>query len=181
MADAAAESKDAKTPPPAASGLSMKLVIVIAVGALVLGLGGAGAFFMLKGDGRSGQAAGPSEHGDAHASTKESGEHGDHGKTPGTIMELDPFIVNLADAPEVRYLKLAVKVELDRPDASGELTARLPQVRDTVLMLLSGKESTQLRTTQGKTQLRDELVQRINAVTTRGGVRTVYCTEFVVQ
>jgi flagellar FliL protein len=81
----------------------------------------------------------------------------------------------------VRYLKLAVKVELDRPDASGELTARLPQVRDTVLMLLSGKESTQLRTTQGKTQLRDELVQRINAVTTRGGVRTVYFTEFVVQ
>ena len=34
---------------------------------------------------------------------------------PGAIYDVDPFIVNLADTPEVRYLKLTVKLELENP------------------------------------------------------------------
>ena len=30
----------------------------------------------------------------------------------GAIADLDPFIVNLADSPEVRYLKVTMKLEL---------------------------------------------------------------------
>jgi flagellar FliL protein len=101
--------------------------------------------------------------------------------TPGAIYDVDPFIVNLADVPEARYLKLTVKLELDRPDVSADLGARVPQLRDTILILLSSKDAASLRTPQGKFQLRDELTQRVNALLPKGGIRSAYFTEFVVQ
>jgi flagellar FliL protein len=97
------------------------------------------------------------------------------------MFDLDPFIVNLSDVPESRYLKLTVKLELDRPDIAAELSARIPQVRDTILILLSSKDTAGLRNPQGKFQLRDELTQRVNALLPKSGVRSAYFTEFVVQ
>ena len=97
------------------------------------------------------------------------------------MFDLDPFIVNLADVPESRYLKLTVKLELDRPEIAAELSTRIPQVRDTILILLSSKDTAGLRNPQGKFQLRDELTQRVNALLPKSGVRSAYFTEFVVQ
>jgi flagellar protein FliL len=54
-------------------------------------------------------------------------------------------------------------------------------VRDTILILLSSKDVASLRTPQGKFQLRDELTLRVNALLPKGGVRSAYFTEFVVQ
>ncbi|WP_447972079.1 flagellar basal body-associated FliL family protein [Nitrospira sp. Kam-Ns4a] len=125
------------------------------------------------GPGRHERAAAPAS-GQAGAAAGAKGE-------AGTLYDLDSFIVNLADAPEVRYLKLTVKLELERPEASAEVAARVPQIRDAVLILLSSKDSTSLRSTQGKFQLRDEITQRINAAIPKGGVKTVYFTEFVIQ
>ena len=97
------------------------------------------------------------------------------------MYDLDPFIVNLADAPEVRYFKLSIKLELERQDVTADLTARLAPIRDTILILLSSKESSGLRGAQGKFQLRDEITQRVNAALPHGGIKTAYFTEFVVQ
>jgi flagellar FliL protein len=46
---------------------------------------------------------------------------------------------------------------------------------------LSSKESTALRTAQGKLQLRDEIVQRVNGLLPRPWVKTAYFLEFVLQ
>jgi flagellar FliL protein len=97
------------------------------------------------------------------------------------MFDLDPFIVNLADTPDVRYLKLTIKLEVDNGAVSTELSARVPQVRDAVLILLSSKDVNAIRTTQGKFQLRDEITQRINGLLPRPGVRSAYFTDFVVQ
>jgi flagellar FliL protein len=97
------------------------------------------------------------------------------------MFDVEPFIVNLADAQDVRYLKVTVKLELDNQEASTELTGRIPQVRDTILVLLTSKDSASIRTTQGKFQLRDEITQRINSLLPKPFVHTVYFTEFVVQ
>jgi len=61
------------------------------------------------------------------------------------------------------------------------LSTRIPQVRDTILILLSSKDTAGLRNPQGKFQLRDELTQRVNALLPKSGVRSAYFTEFVVQ
>lgn len=164
----------------------MKLLIMIGLGALLLGIGGAFAAFKLSGQGQAPVVA--EAHGSAPAAGQggQGGHGGESGKgaaergAPAAILDMDPFIVNLADA-EIRYLKLTVKLDLDRPESKEEIAARMPQVRDAILILLTSKDVASLRTTQGKFQLRDEIVNRVNSTLPKNGVKTAYFTEFVVQ
>jgi flagellar FliL protein len=117
------------------------------------------------------------------AVAKSLDDKGDHAMEPtkiGPIVDLDPFIVNLADS-DPRFLKLTIKVELDGLTAKAEVGERTPQVRDAILILLSSKESQTLKPTAGKLQLRDEILQRINSLLSTGQARNAYFTEFVVQ
>jgi len=124
-------------------------VILIAGGTLVLGLIGTFAYFKFSGHKEEASAeAAP------HGKEETSKEHGNVG-VPGAMFDLDPFIVNLSDVPESRYLKLTVKLELDRPDIAAELSARIPQVRDTILIL----------TTNGERELPQAFLRRCVALT----------------
>jgi flagellar FliL protein len=180
---AAAATQGAATMAPAPQGLSVKMVIMICAGLLLVGIGGTVA--VLKFMGGAHQEASRSEPSAAVAATPSHGAGGKGGaaaaNAPGAIADLESFVVNLADTPEVRYLKVTMKLEVERPELVEEIKARIHQVRDPILILLSSKEAETLRGAQGKLQLRDEIRQRINAVLPNGGVRTVYFTEFVVQ
>ena len=109
----------------------MKMVLILVGGTLVVALGGAFAIFKMM-SGSSDKAAAeaavekPAAHGEVEA---KGGGHGAVAET-GAIADLDPFIVNLSDSPEVRYLKVTMKMELDREDAADEIKARTPQIRD---------------------------------------------------
>jgi flagellar protein FliL len=183
MADAA-ETDDKTAGAAVAPAFPIKLLIMVSVVALLFGVGG--AVVAVKFFGGSDKTA---EHADEHktetASKSEAhgGTSGKPGQTaaPGVMVDLDPFIVNLADVPDVRYLKLTVKLEVDNDAVSADLSARVPQVRDAVLVLLSSKDVNAVRTTQGKFQLRDEITQRINGLLSKPGVRSAYFTDFVVQ
>jgi flagellar FliL protein len=182
MAEAVEEAKA----PVLAPGLPMKMVIMIAVGMLLLGLGGAALLFhFMKGTAPSSvKTEEPAS--EASASAKEGHDAGSKPQAGamaqvGAIYDLDPFIVNLADTPEIHYLKVTVKFELERPDVTEELNKRLPQTRDAILVLLSSKEAASVRSTQGKLQLREEILQRVNALLPKGGARGVYFTDFIVQ
>jgi flagellar protein FliL len=182
MTEAAAETEE--KPVVRSGGIPLKLVILIAGGTLLLGLAGTIAFIKLTGHNKEEAHAEAAQSSPSSITRKEEGEaktKTSNANTPGAIYDVDPFIVNLADVPEARYLKLTVKLELDRPDVSSELGVRVPQVRDTILILLSSKDAASLRTPQGKFQLRDELTQRVNALLPKGGIRSAYFTEFVVQ
>jgi|SRR5579884_158089 len=165
-----------------APGMPIKVVILIAAVTLLVGLAGTVAFFKFTGKDKTEPTAevstpAPDKHGEPTAKTAASTA----AAGPGVIYDLDPFIVNLADAPESRYLKITIKLELDRADAGAELAARVPHVRDAVLILLTSKDAASLRTPQGKFQLREEITQRVNSLLPKGGVRSAYFTEFVVQ
>ncbi|MFY4730792.1 flagellar basal body-associated FliL family protein [Nitrospira sp. BLG_2] len=183
MADAAAV--DDKTPVAAsAPAFPIKLLIIVSVVALAFGVGGAFmAVKFLGGTGKTAESSG--EHkadagGKAESKSEADGKPG-QAASPGAMFDLDPFIVNLADTPEVRYLKLTLKLEVDTQAIAVELSARIPQIRDAILVLLSSKDVNAVRTTQGKFQLRDEITQRVNGLLKKPGVRTAYFTEFVVQ
>jgi flagellar FliL protein len=185
MADAAenkiAEGKDAPVPP---AGIPIKLVIIIVAAAVVLGLGGAIVVFkMMSHPPQEAAAPAPAQetaapaHGGGHDTAKATAASAG----PGAIFDLEPFIVNLADNPETRYLKLTVKLEMENEAMKEEVTKRVPQVRDAILILLSSKDTMTLRSTQGKFQLKEELTARVNAVLPKGGIRSAYFTDFVVQ
>ena len=181
MSEAVVTAEEDK-PAAAATGIPIKLVILIIGATLLLGLGGTIAYMKFachKDDAHT--EASPQATPSGKQDESAAKIHSANTNTPGAIYDVDPFIVNLADVPEARYLKLTLKLELDRPDVASDLSARVPQLRDTILILLSSKDAGSLRTPQGKFQLRDELIQRVNTILPKGGIRSVYFTEFVVQ
>jgi flagellar FliL protein len=99
----------------------------------------------------------------------------------GPIFSLDTFIVNLADKGGTRYLRVTMDLELGNSDLEDELYKRLPQVRDSLLMILPNKRFEDISTVQGKTALRDEMLEALNGYLGQGKITNIYFKEFVVQ
>lgn len=103
--------------------------------------------------------------------------------TPETVAvySLDPFIVNIYDGQELRYLKLKVEMELSDAEAKNEMTARQAQIRDGILSILTTKTLQDLQYLQGKNQLKNEIMAVVTKISTQGKVKQIYFTDFVVQ
>jgi flagellar FliL protein len=72
-------------------------------------------------------------------------------------------------------------VEVADASAANELTAAMPKVKDTLLLLLSSKSFEDISSMDRKIELKNQIVERLNQILGRGKVRNVYFTEFVVQ
>ncbi len=178
----AAEDK-APAVPVAPAGIPMKMVLIIVMGVLVVALGGAFAMVKMMGgsSGEKVQAEGGAEKPAAHGEPEAKG--GAHGAVADAdaIADLDPFIVNLADSPEIRYLKVTLKVEADSSGTVEQIKARTPQIRDAILVLLTSLDSATARSPQGKHKLREDITERINGLLPKKSVKSTYFTEFVIQ
>ncbi len=161
--------EEAKEAPPAAGGSGKKMMILGLVGVLLLGGGGGAAWFFMGGD---------KEEGEKHAKADHGEEHADE---PGPVMELEPFLLNLADRDDLRFLKVSIKLELDRPEEKTDYQNKVPAIRDALLVLLSSKESQLLRTVNGKRRIREEIMTRVNGVMSKGKIANVFFTDFIIQ
>jgi flagellar FliL protein len=107
----------------------------------------------------------------------------------GAVVSMDTFIVNLADPGGNRYLRITMELELagkpaDKPagkTAGDELSKRMPQIRDAILMILSTKRYADISTTEGKTGLREEIVNAANGLLASSQISRIYFKEFVIQ
>ncbi len=99
----------------------------------------------------------------------------------GRIFPMEVFVVNLAAPDENRYLKTKMEFELSKESSDEELNARLPQLRDIILLHLSSKSLEDIQGTTGKIALRNELIMRLNQSLKNSRIRNLYFTEFVVQ
>ena len=107
---------------------------------------------------------------------------GDHPEQPlGPICPLETFIVNLADKGGNRYLRMTMDLELGNPELQTEITKRMPQIRDSILMILPSKRFDDISPVEGKTALRDEILEKLNGLLTSGKITNIYFKEFVVQ
>lgn len=158
---------------------SPKMLIIIIAASVVLA-GGGGYFFMSKSGSKEVKAGETKSSG--HGEPKGGHEKKAEGKaTAGFIHPLDTFIVNLADPSRTRYLKVTVQLELDNDSAIEEVKSKTPQVRDALIILFSSKGIDEIATAEGKYQLRDEIIARVNQFMTRGKVESAYFTDLVVQ
>ncbi|MGB0909856.1 MAG: flagellar basal body-associated FliL family protein [Nitrospirales bacterium] len=160
----------------AGGGSSKKLMLIIILAVAVLGGGGGAAWFLMGSSGEE-EAHAKKENHETDAHDEDDG----HAKEPGPVVELDAFVLNLADREELRYLKMTVKLELDRPEEKTDYPAKVPAIRDALLVLLSSKESHMLRTTNGKRRVREEIITRLNGVLKKGKIANVFFTDFVIQ
>ena len=157
-----------------------KLPLILAVVVVLAGGGGAAWYFGLL----PGHAAKDAESGDAAPAAAAEGEHGKGGGKPaamGSMRPLDPFLANLADETSARYLKMSLQVEFVDADPPAAFDARLPQIRDVILTLVTSKTFADIRTPEGKERLREDVIDRINHVLAKQAVKSVYFTEFIVQ
>ncbi len=100
---------------------------------------------------------------------------------PANMVELNSFIVNILGEKGPRYLKASITLDVDNEDAVQEISERMPQIKDAILLLVGNKTYSDLADLQGKLQLRVELISRLNEILKAGQVRKIYFTDFVVQ
>lgn len=162
-------------------GNKKKFIIIGAAVVVALILGAVAFMMMSKGDKK--------EKGKEEVKTEATaGGGGGHGGSKegavagaASIVPLEPFIVNIYDGQELRYLKVKVELEMAAPTIKTELDARMAPIRDAILVLLSTKTLQDVQDVQGKTQLKDEILAAVNKQLPPGKIVKVYFTDFVVQ
>jgi flagellar FliL protein len=94
---------------------------------------------------------------------------------------METFIVNLADPKGKRYLRLTMDLEMDKETLRDEIEKRVPQIRNTILMIIPTRTVEDIQSLEGKIALRDEIMTGINNILKTGSVTNIYFTEFVAQ
>ncbi|CAN5611137.1 hypothetical protein BH11PSE7_BH11PSE7_18270 [soil metagenome] len=124
---------------------SLKKVIFLVLGALLLTGGAAGATWFVALRHKGDEAP--------HAAEKKVP------KKP-VFATLEPFTVNLADARGERYAQIGITLQLDGPAADELLKERLPAVRNEVLLLIASKHIEELLSDDGKRLLAQQIRMR---------------------
>ena len=98
-------------------------------------------------------------------------------------LPLETFIVNLYDPESInkRYLKVRIELEVDNEEISKLANRRTAQIRDTIILLLSGQGISEISSIDGKLELKEALLSRIKQVLGQGSVHKIYFSEFVIQ
>jgi flagellar protein FliL len=100
---------------------------------------------------------------------------------PGHLYAMDAFLVNLAEPDDDRYVKVKVDIESTNNKPDEEYQQRLPQLRDSIIAILSTKKYSDVFDSEGKRKLKEEIISQLNQRVQHFKVKTVYFTEFVVQ
>ena len=114
--------------------------------------------------------------GNGHAAPVEEVE-----KSPGVLMEMDNVTVNLADLEENRFLRVKIKFEIESEEEKLRIETFDAQIKDLIITTLSSKTFNEVRTSQGKFALKEELAYRINSLVGGRPVRKLYFSDFVAQ
>jgi len=170
----AKDDQSAQEKPQAQPNSKKKLLIIIGAVVIAIAVGAGATFFMLHG---SSKEAGSKEGKSEKSEKSEKGEKGE----ALNICTLDPFIVNIYDGQELRYLKLKLEIELSSAEVKNELTARQAELRDAVLTILTTKTMQDIQFLQGKNQLKQEIMTAVTKMLSPGKVKQIFFTDFVVQ
>ena len=83
-------------------------------------------------------------------------------KSASKYFQLSPqIVVNVNDKVRARHLQIAIQLRLDNPDDSSLVNEHKPAIQHTLVMLLSGREAEDVRSTQGKEALRLEATEEL--------------------
>lgn len=145
-------------------GISKKLLIIIIGAILIVVASGFVGYTMLSS-------------GKSKAGEKEIKEEKNREKS--VLIPLDPFVVNLSEYG--KYLKISMQFELTNESYQAMVKQRIPQMRDVVITHLSSKSAESVLNPEGKFQLKDEILLRVNQAIGKDVFKNLYFTDFVLQ
>jgi len=174
MAD---KKDDGEAPKKASGGLLPIINLVLLV--LVLAVGGFIAWKMMSLE----QTAPPAEQGEVAQpeETKIPEAEDENPDAPPVMVDLADITINLADTDVSRFLRAKIKLEVRNEEAVPRVQQHMIEINDMVLTLLSSKTFTEIRTPQGKYDLKEDIIYRINRVVGGKPVKNMYFTDFVSQ
>ncbi len=146
-----------------------KLIIIIAAVVILLG-GGVGAWLMMGGKS------------DEHAEGEEHKE--EVAVKEPVFLELETFTLNLNPEEGDRFLQVDITLNTSSSDEAAIIEAKMPQVRNRILMILTDKVASEISDMEGKQLLSEELVEAINEPYGAGDpleVQEALFTSFVIQ
>ena len=154
--------------------MSKKVIIIIGAGALIFLLIIGAGFFLIMNKMAAIQN---------HSIDKVAGEEVEveEESSIGAVFPLDTFVVNLADQGGKRYLRVKIDLEISDEKLKEELDQRMPQIKDSILMILPAKKFDNIKDEEGKIALRNEITEKLNSFLKTGSITYIYFTEFVVQ
>ncbi len=148
------------------AGGKKKIFLLVIVGLVLLGGAGVAAYFFLFT-----KSTPPDEKMQTQPSKPEI----------GPFLQLDPFIVNLADPTGRRYLRVKITLEFQDQEAYQKANERIPQINDAIIIVLSSKTVEEVLSPEGKLDLRMELIRKLDDLLGANSIRNLYFTQFVVQ
>jgi flagellar protein FliL len=99
-----------------------------------------------------------------------------------SVMHLENFVVNLQGATDSGYLRIGIDLGVAAEAKEGEKQATPPgRLRDAILTVLGTRTVDELVTPEGKTKLKQDLLQAINERAPEIECKEIYFTEFLVQ
>lgn len=141
---------------------SRKLLIIVCLAVVLLGAGGAGAYYKF--------VRGPY-----------GGLYGEKEVEKPAYYGMNTFMVNLADPGSKRFLKATIKLKVSSAAVAKECTSLDFELRDLILTLLSSKESEDIVTPDDKLILKKQIIETVNRALPKGKVLDVYFTDFLIQ
>lgn len=101
----------------------------------------------------------------------------------GQIYPLPTMNLNLSDPTGITYLSITLALEFDPKNAElfTEIESKMPRIQDMIITVLSSKAYEEISTAQGKVNLRNEFMRRINMMMAKGKLYNIYITGFTVQ
>lgn len=143
MAKAKAEADGQGQDAPAGAGKGKRVLVIVLVLLLLAGGGGAAWFFLLR-----------------KPDAPEAAAEAKRAKLPPVFEKLEPFVVNLADRG--RYLQVGIELRVVDPKVQAEVKKLVPEIRNGILMVLSGKRAEEITSADGKLRLQLEIRRAAN-------------------
>lgn len=161
--EAPAEQPDAAKPKPKRKRRWLIILLLLTV----LGGGGAGAWYFMQQN--------------EHTQTEAPKEP----EKPPAFLNLDSFTVNLQPEVGDQYLQVGLVVKAKDPATIEAIKLQMPDIRNRILLLLSGKRASEINTVAGKEKLSAEILAEIKKPlapeTVQQQVMAVFFTAFVIQ
>ncbi|MEI7907191.1 MAG: flagellar basal body-associated FliL family protein [Bacteroidota bacterium] len=97
------------------------------------------------------------------------------------VMVIKDIIVNPAGTNGTRFLLTTVGLEIPSAELKAELETKEVQTRDILNTILTSKGLDELTAPQFKEQLRKEILEKLNSKLTKGKIKNIYFSKFIIQ
>lgn len=166
MAEAESEDLDLDVKPSS----NKKMIIIMAIlGVLLIGASVGLTIWLVSGDSEGGEEAAVEE-------TVKKAEY----------LPLETMVVNFAESKRARYLQVDIQLMAYNPQMLTAVEEHMPVIRNDILVLLGGQSYEKVSSREGKEQLRQQILEKVNAILKQqagvdGRIEAVYFTNFVMQ